>query len=610
VTDADGDSMTEYAFYDATGNGHFVVNGVVQGTAVEIDVTAAQLANTSYQSGSGTDQLYVRAYDGDLWSAWTPFTVAAPIDQAPVVTAPNAGIAATSSVAASSLFTAMDPEGDSTTTYDFFDATGSGHFVVNGVTQAAGTIIAVMAAQLAQTSYVAGSANDQLYVRASDGTLWSAWTPFTAGPAPTVTTTNIALAAGVSRAASSLFSATDGGTLTKYDFYDATGNGHFVVNGVNQAAATIIDITAAQLAQTSYVGGMGTDQLYVRAFDGTNWSAWTPFTAGPTPPTVSASNVSLATAQSVAASSLFTATDTDGGSITAYDFYDATGSGHFVVNGTSQAAGAIIPVSAAQLAQTSYVAGTGTDQLYVQAFDGTVWSNWVPFTAGPTPPVVTASNVSTVPGQTIAAADLFSTTDSGTIAKYDFYDATGNGHFVVNGVNQAAGAIIDITAAQLAQASYVSGNGTDQLYVRANDGTAWSAWTPFTVASSSPAIINAGATLELGTASAAPVTFFAGTGTLELDNSSSFSGTVAGMTASDSIDFADINFATIQTPTFNGTSSGGTLHVTDGTHTANIALLGNYMASTFVASSEGHGGTSVVDPLITQQATLAQPQHA
>ena len=312
----------------------------------------------------------------------------------------------------------------------------------------------------------------------------------------------------------------------------------------------------------------------------------------------------------MAASSLFTATDTDGGSVTSYGLYDATGSGHFVVNGVSQGAGTVVAITAAQLAQTSYVAGTGTDQLYVQAFDGTAGSSWIPFTAGPTPPVVTASNVSTVPGQTIAAADLFSATDGGTIAKYDFYDATGNGHFVVNGVSQAGGSVVDITAAQLAQTSYVSGNGTDQLYVRANDGTNWSAWTPFTVTSSSPAIINAGATLELGTASAAPVTFFAGTGTLELDSSSSFSGTVAGMTANDSIDFADINFASIQTPIFSGTSTGGTLHVTDGAHTANIALLGNYMASTFVASGDGHGGTSVVDPQLTQQSMLAQPQHA
>ena len=218
VTDADGDSMTRYDFYDATGNGHFVLNGVAQPTATIIDVTAAQLANISYQSGSGTDQLYVRAYDGDLWSAWKPFTVTAPIDQAPVVMATNAGVATMTSVAASSLFTVADPEGDSITTYDFYDATGSGHFVVNGAAEAASTIIPVTAAQLAQTSYVAGSANDLLYVRASDGTMWSAWTPFTAGPAPTVTASNIALAAGISVAASSLFTATDGGTFTQIRF--------------------------------------------------------------------------------------------------------------------------------------------------------------------------------------------------------------------------------------------------------------------------------------------------------------------------------------------------------------------------------------------------------
>ena len=43
----------------------------------------------------------------------------------------------------------------------------------------------------------------------------------------------------------------------------------------------------------------------------------------------------------------------------------------------------------------------------------------------------------------------------------------------------------------------------------------------------------------------------------------------------------------------NATSAGGTLQVTDGTNTANIALLGNYTASVFVTESDGHGGTTV-----------------
>ena len=54
--------------------------------------------------------------------------------------------------------------------------------------------------------------------------------------------------------------------------------------------------------------------------------------------------------------------------------------------------------------------------------------------------------------------------------------------------------------------------------------------------------------------------------------------------------------------------------MTDGAHTANIALLGKYLASTFVASSDGHGGTSVSDPpglganpLVARPHVLARP---
>ena len=48
-----------------------------------------------------------------------------------------------------------------------------------------------------------------------------------------------------------------------------------------------------------------------------------------------------------------------------------------------------------------------------------------------------------------------------------------------------------------------------------------------------------------------------------------------------------------------GHESGGVLTVTDGTHAANIALSGNYLGSTFAASSDGHGGTSVIESLMS-----------
>ena len=123
--------------------------------------------------------------------------------------------------------------------------------------------------------------------------------------------------------------------------------------------------------------------------------------------------------------------------------------------------------------------------------------------------------------------------------------------------------------------------------------------------------IGAGETLEVVSAYSGQVSFTASTGILELLNSSSFVGTVAGMSGQDVIDFADIDPSKVQPPSYNGDASGGTLHVTDGTNSGNIALLGNYMASVFVAGSDGHGGTSVVDPpALGGVQPLVTPPHA
>ena len=57
-----------------------MVGGVAQGANGAIDVTAAQLAGTTFQSGSGSDDLWVRANDGIAWGAWKEFHVNAPVD--------------------------------------------------------------------------------------------------------------------------------------------------------------------------------------------------------------------------------------------------------------------------------------------------------------------------------------------------------------------------------------------------------------------------------------------------------------------------------------------------------------------------------------------------
>jgi hypothetical protein len=517
-SDADGRAATKYQFGDGTGgsSGYFVVNGAVQGVGVEINVSAAQLAQTTFQTAPGTDQLYVRAFDGFNWSDWKGFTVTGLANHAPTVTASN--LTATSvgqNIAASSLLSYSDADGQAATKYQFGDGTGgsSGYFVVNGAVQGVGVEINVSAAQLAQTTFQTAPGTDQLYVRAFDGFDWSDWKAFTvtglaspANHAPTVTASNVtATSVGQNIAASSLFSYSDadGQAATKYQFGDGTGgsSGYFVVNGAVQGVGIEINVSAAQLAQTTFQTAPGTDQLYVRAFDGFDWSDWKAFTvaglASPAnhAPTVTASNLTATSVgQNIAASSLFSYSDADGQAATKYQFGDGTGgsSGYFVVNGAVQGVGVEINVSVAQLAQTTFQTAPGADQLYVRAFDGFDWSDWKAFTItglasqANHAPTVTASNVTTTSvGQNIAASSLFSYSDADgqSATQYQFGDGTGgaSGHFVVNGVTQGVGVEINVSAAQLAQTTFQTAPGTDQLYVRAFDGFDWGDWKAFTV---------------------------------------------------------------------------------------------------------------------------------
>jgi hypothetical protein len=56
------------------------------------------------------------------------------------------------------------------------------------------------------------------------------------------------------------------------------------------------------------------------------------------------------------------------------------------------------------------------------------------------------------------------------------------------------------------------------------------------------------------------------------------------------------------------TATSATLTVTDGADIAHIILLGNYMASTFTASNDGFGGTSIVDPHVSASQTVSLAQ--
>ncbi|MHC6151677.1 hypothetical protein ACVSQB_07760 [Bradyrhizobium elkanii] len=70
------DSMAQYQFWDSTpsaSSGHWSIGGTAQPTGTAINVSAAQIASTTFQGGTVPDDLWVRTSDGISWSAWHEF---------------------------------------------------------------------------------------------------------------------------------------------------------------------------------------------------------------------------------------------------------------------------------------------------------------------------------------------------------------------------------------------------------------------------------------------------------------------------------------------------------------------------------------------------------
>jgi hypothetical protein len=344
---------------------------------------------------------------------------------------------------------------------------------------------------------------------------------------PTAATQTVAANAAVG--ASSLFSATDvngNGTIAAYEFVDVgVGGGRFRVNGtaMGEGDGSNWTVSAANLANTTYTGGAGagSETIWVRAQDSSGaystWRSWTMQTqagggggggGGNVAPVVTptAATQTVAANTTVGAGTLFSATDANGnGTIAQYEFVDVgVGGGRFRVNGTvmGEGDGSNWTVSAANLANTTYTGGAGSETIWVRAQDSSgaysTWRSWTMQTqagggggGGNQPPVVTptAATQTVAANAAVGADTLFSATDAngeGAIAQYEFVDVgVGGGCFRVNGTAMGEGDHSNwtVTADQLAQAIYTGGSsgGSEMVWVRASDGTAWSDWKSWTM---------------------------------------------------------------------------------------------------------------------------------
>jgi autotransporter passenger strand-loop-strand repeat protein len=651
ITDPSNVGYLQLELRDAIGTiagGEFVVNGVAQSGGHEIDLAPASVGKTVFDvgTGGGTDTLWARLQrdDGSLTS-WLQFTVTAPVARAPTLAVTSDNSASRGqTLALSSLVTITDPDGVRYQKLELWDSNGTaagGQLVVNGKAQTGGHEIDVAPGDVANTVFDVGSlgGTDQLWsqLQLNNGQT-TGWLQFSVTvPSPTLTVSNDPSAGrGQQIALSTLVAIADPGNVgyQKLELWDSNGTaagGQFVVNSVPQTGGHEIDVAPANVANTVFDAGTaaGTDTLWAQLLQSNGQlTGWQPFSVTvPFPSLNVTSDPNAPRGQPVALSNLVTISDPAQVGFQKLELWDSSGTtagGQFVIINSPQTGGHEIDVAPGDVAKTVFDVGTlgGTDMLWAQLLEnnGQV-TGWQPFTvtapAAQLPTLTVNNFAGASAGQSIALTTLVTIADPDHVGyqKLELWDSNGTattGQFVINGSPQGGGHEIDVNPGDVANSKFDVGStgAPDTLWARLlEDNGTLTPWQQFTV--KDPITIAADATVEISSAYAGAVSFAAGTGTLQLDNSASFSGTVAGMTGSDTIDFADIDPTKVQTPRYNGDGSGGTLSVSDGTHGANIALLGNYLASTFTAASDGHGGTAVTDPAVLGGvAPLVTPPHA
>lgn len=300
-TDADGNAATQYQFTDSgtgAGSAYFSSSGSSRhADGSSFTVSAADLGSVTLHGGTttGSETMWVRAFDGTEWSDWDSFTVTTVFNTAPQVTISSQSLQAGDWAWLRTLVSSSDADGDAITHYQIYDAgTGgtSGYFSSATVGRYGSGVYHTLTAAEFENSFLHGGqsgGSESMAIRVFDGIEWSAWTGFTLTTTPDtppqVTVANQTLAAGDWAWLRNLVSTSDadGDMITHYQIYDSgTGgtSGYFSSANVSRYEAGIYHtLTAAEFQNSWLHGGQtaGSETMAIRVFDGVEWSAWDGF---------------------------------------------------------------------------------------------------------------------------------------------------------------------------------------------------------------------------------------------------------------------------------------------------------------------------------------------
>ncbi|PRY95613.1 putative secreted protein (type I secretion substrate) [Hasllibacter halocynthiae] len=293
-SDADGDVPTHYRIYDPSGGHNWLVEGVARDASGGASVFPPALLGLQGDAHAGTQTLWMRAYDGQDWSAWSAFdlTTQRAANHVPELSVRDVTLAPGERLGLEAFATFSDADGDVPTHYRIYDPSGGHNWLVEGVARDASGGASVFPPALLGLQGDAHAGTQTLWMRAYDGQDWSAWSAFdlttqrAAKPA-TMAVEDLDLAAGswVRLDTVATYSHRDDAPFLLCQIEDREGPPNFYVVEEEGAryvdAATPFEFDATMLADIYFKADANagdSSDLRIRAYDGhewTDWDAWT-----------------------------------------------------------------------------------------------------------------------------------------------------------------------------------------------------------------------------------------------------------------------------------------------------------------------------------------------
>ena len=504
ISDPNGDAPTRYQVWDSgtyADSGYFWLMGLGwQPTDTLVTFTDLDEANTRGGTDSGTETLWLRADDDNGFGEWGRFTLGT--NGAPEVTVEELPVDPNEEISLARSLTLTQSDADPIVKYELWDNEGTeNNWLVNGV--AVDASLGYEDADLDAISIRgdAAAGTQPLWVRANDGTSWSAWDSFdfvtgTGAARPGPQSPDVAIDDQVVRPdkwvrLSTIASVSDpnGDAITQYQFWDgeaAADSGYYWLPGLGQQAAETL-VTFTNLGNAWIRGGTdaGTETMWLRAHDGAESGEWGRFHLGTNPaPEVSVEDQTLDRGEAVDLDQLLVVTQDDADAIVKYELWDDEGiDNNWLVDG--DAVDATIGYEVTDIGSVSFKGdlAVGTQTLWVRANDGLSWGEWFAFdlTTTNTAPTASIDDQSALPNATIQLQDVLTVTDADgdAITRYQLWDDDGPDSWVVDGipVDASSGAFVNDLSSVMMQAD--RGPRSETMWARAFDGEEWSEFDSF-----------------------------------------------------------------------------------------------------------------------------------